>query len=193
MKRGWPRSLIGALLLLGAGHAAVSAAETSPPLERHVCSDFDSQIWAQSVYDARPGANPGISTDARRNACPDLPTGFAPARWTSYIPEGAIEARFVRVVDGDTVELEVDGRVETVQLILADAPDLADPQRPEECFAGRSAAFLTELLTGYGGSILLERDVSDRDRYGRLRRGLAANRAPSPAKPPAPGLAPLVP
>ncbi|HEU0116594.1 MAG TPA: hypothetical protein VFQ80_18020, partial [Thermomicrobiales bacterium] len=63
--------------------AAVTAQAGSPPLAGHLCADFDSQIWAQSVYDGDPAGNPAMAPDANGAVCPDLPAGFAPALWTT--------------------------------------------------------------------------------------------------------------
>jgi micrococcal nuclease len=67
-----------------------------------------------------------------------------------------------RVVDGDTIV--VDG--ERVRLIGIDTPESVKPGTPVECFA-REASALMERLVG-GRRVRLERDVEERDRYGRL-------------------------
>jgi len=67
--------------------------------------------------------------------------------------------RVVRVIDGDT--LVVAGG-ERVRLIGVDTPEL----RPVECY-GRAATAELRRLVG-GGQVRLERDVDERDRYGRL-------------------------
>ncbi len=71
----------------------------------------------------------------------------------------------VRVIDGDTIEIEDGIRV---RLIGINTPELGDSRTSAECFA-REAYFKTkELLEGQ--TIALERDVSETDRYGRLLR-----------------------
>lgn len=70
-----------------------------------------------------------------------------------------------RVVDGDTIELE-DGRV--VRYIGIDTPETKHPTKGVQCFGREASAFNTQLVTGK--SILLEKDVSNVDRYGRLLR-----------------------
>jgi micrococcal nuclease len=150
--------------------AAVTAQAGSPPLAGHLCADFDSQIWAQSVYDGDPAGNPAMAPDANGAVCPDLPAGFAPALWTTAIPADAEPATLRRVIDGDTIEVELDGQVETVRMILMDTPETKKPNSPVECFGAEATAFTTNVLTGYGGQLYLEKDVSERDRYGRLLR-----------------------
>ncbi|MCC6313137.1 MAG: thermonuclease family protein [Thermomicrobiales bacterium] len=150
--------------------ASSAAAQTAPPLAGYACADFDSWIWAQTVHDANPGGNPALDPDGDGIACPELPDGFAPAAWTTGLPAGAEPARLLRVIDGDTIEAEVGGRVERVRLILIDTPETKHPSKPVQCFGAEASAFTTALLTNFGGQLYLERDVSERDRYDRLLR-----------------------
>ncbi|HEU5432806.1 MAG TPA: thermonuclease family protein [Thermomicrobiales bacterium] len=162
--------VIIALVALALPITLGNAQATTPPLSGHGCADFDSQVWAQSVYDAAPADNAAMASGAGNLVCPDLPSGFAPALWTTAIPAGAEPATLRRVIDGDTIEVELGGQVETVRMILVDTPETKKPNSPIECFGAEATAFTTNVLTGYGGRIFLEKDVSERDRYGRLLR-----------------------
>src|SRR5215212_8983311 len=73
------------------------------------------------------------------------------------------EGRVTRVVDGDTI---VVGASERVRLIGVDTPESVKPGTPVQCFAREASAFTKRLLTGR--RVRLERDVEERDRYGRL-------------------------
>ena len=66
-----------------------------------------------------------------------------------------------RIIDGDTLELATG---EKVRLIGIDAPE----KKGEECFALESQLKLSELTLGQ--EVILEKDRSDTDRYGRLLR-----------------------
>lgn len=70
-------------------------------------------------------------------------------------------------VDGDTVDVEVDGYEERVRLIGIDTPESVAQDRPVECFGPEAKVRLAELLP-VGTEVRLERDVEGRDRYGRL-------------------------
>ena len=85
-------------------------------------------------------------------------------------PEAAQEATVIRVVDGDTIVVGVDGREERVRYVGVDAPELGDMDagQPSEC-GGEEARAANESLVA-GMTVELERDVSDRDRFGRLLR-----------------------
>ena len=74
----------------------------------------------------------------------------------------------VRVVDGDTIAVDVDGTLERVRYIGMDTPETVHPRKPVECF-GKEASAKNAALVG-GKRVRLERDVTDRDRYGRLLR-----------------------
>lgn len=76
----------------------------------------------------------------------------------------------IRVVDGDTIVARVRGREERIRYIGLDAPEVANPRAgtAAECW-GDEARTANERLVG-GEVIVLERDTSDRDRFGRLLR-----------------------
>jgi micrococcal nuclease len=78
--------------------------------------------------------------------------------------------RVLRAVDGDTLEVAIDGRKEKVRLIGVDTPESVDPRRPVEYYGREAAAFTRRLVMGR--VVLLEGDAGtrDRDRYGRLLR-----------------------
>jgi micrococcal nuclease len=83
-------------------------------------------------------------------------------------PEGtSVGAEVLRVVDGDTIEVELDGgEVEDVRYIGVDTPESVAPGEPVECFGKRASAF-NERLVG-GRTVTLRFDRERRDRYGRL-------------------------
>lgn len=77
-------------------------------------------------------------------------------------------ARVVRVVDGDTIKVDIEGEVYTIRYIGVDTPETKHPTKPVEPFGPEAAAKNEELV---GGKMVgLEKDVSEVDRYGRLLR-----------------------
>ena len=68
-----------------------------------------------------------------------------------------------RIVDGDTIVVAGN---EKVRLIGIDTPETKDPRRPVQCFGAEATRRITELIPP-GEAVLLQRDVSDTDRYGR--------------------------
>jgi micrococcal nuclease len=79
---------------------------------------------------------------------------------------GEARAEVVRVVDGDTIEVELGGEEEDVRYIGIDTPESAIPGEPVECF-GKEAAAANEDLVG-GETVRLVFDAERRDHYGRL-------------------------
>jgi micrococcal nuclease len=73
----------------------------------------------------------------------------------------------VRVVDGDTVVVLLDGRQATVRLIGIDTPETVHPSKPVERFGKEASAFLREMLDGK--SVRLEYEPAARrvDKFGR--------------------------
>lgn len=86
-----------------------------------------------------------------------------PAAGVPLIPN----ARVVFVIDGDTIEADVDGIQETVRFIGIDTPEKTGGFRPAECYGDEATARMQQLLQP-GDAIRLELDVEVRDRFERL-------------------------
>jgi len=82
------------------------------------------------------------------------------------VPDNTIPATVVRVVDGDTLKATVDGKEETVRLILVDTPETVHPSKPVQPFGPEASEFAKKTLEGK--EVELELDVSERDQYGRI-------------------------
>ena len=76
--------------------------------------------------------------------------------------------KVVRVVDGDTINIEIDGKVEPVRYIGIDTPETVDPRKPVQCFGVEASKKNKELVEGK--MVRLEKDITDRDKYNRLLR-----------------------
>ena len=155
--------LLSGVLLLGTGVVTPTTAQSA------TCSAYDSQVWAQSVYETDRTAYAALDPDGNGMACDELAHGAAPAWWTTEIPAGAQLAALDSVTDGDTIRVLVDGVLESVQLRLIDAPGTGTDDSAPECYGQEASNFLTWLLTS-GGTLYLERDAVDRDEAGRLLR-----------------------
>lgn len=69
------------------------------------------------------------------------------------------------VVDGDTIKVSIDGKIETIRLIGIDAPEL-----PNNCFAREATAKARKTLEGQPVRLEADKSQDNRDRYGRLLR-----------------------
>ena len=81
----------------------------------------------------------------------------------------------VRVIDGDTVVVDMNGKNVTVRLIGINTPETVDPRKKVECFGKEASEFLKNILTGK--QVRLESDSTQRniDKYGRLLRYVYLN------------------
>ena len=83
-------------------------------------------------------------------------------------PPNLTEALAIRVIDGDTIEVEIGGESYKVRYIGIDTPELHHPTKPVEYFAQEAYEKNRELVEGK--TVFLEKDVSETDQYGRLLR-----------------------
>lgn len=77
------------------------------------------------------------------------------------------ETVVLRVLDGDTIDVAIQGRRERVRMLGIDTPELHVEGGPPECFGVEAADYTASLLPP-GQRIRLERDIVGRDHYGRL-------------------------
>jgi micrococcal nuclease len=162
-------SVLASLVAAGAGYAAPASLSVRPQTQtEESCAEFDSRVWAQSVFEESAGRYAALDPDGDGLACEELVPGMAPALWTRAIPAGAVPVALVTVVDGDTLVVEVDGAREPVRLIGVDAPEAGGPYQQVECFGAEAAGALTWLAGS--GDLFIELDREERDRYGRLLR-----------------------
>lgn len=82
--------------------------------------------------------------------------------------QSGVAVEVSRVIDGDTIEVNVSGRIYTVRYIGIDSPETVNPRTPIQCFGPEASQKNTELVAGK--TVYLERDIIDTDRYGRLLR-----------------------
>jgi micrococcal nuclease len=84
------------------------------------------------------------------------------------VPMDALAVQVVRVVDGDTIVVSIEGLSQTVRYIGVDTPETVHPTRPVECY-GPEASIRNKALVE-GQTVYLERDITEIDRFGRLLR-----------------------
>ena len=79
---------------------------------------------------------------------------------------GRQAAVVTRVVDGDTVEVQLGGVEEDVRYIGVDTPESVAPGQPVECFGKDASEFNRNLVEGE--RVRLDYGAERRDQYGRL-------------------------
>lgn len=92
---------------------------------------------------------------------------MTPAMPARDLPAGD-DARVMRVVSGDTIEVVIKGIGFTIGYLGVDAPDLATARTKSECYSAQALAANRKLVVGQ--TVRVERDVSDFDPTGRLWR-----------------------
>jgi len=147
--------LVGALIALaiaailnvvsrnGAGPNSVPTA-TGPSVSATATGPAPAATLVTAGTPAAPANTPSI-------AAPDLHPD--PARLQP--------ALVLHIVDGDTIDVDIDGRQERIRYYGIDTPERGDP-----CFSEATAR--NDALVD--GTVLLLPDARDRDRYGRLLR-----------------------
>lgn len=102
---------------------------------------------------------------------------------TASIESTASEsAKVLRVIDGDTIEVNLNGQKIKVRYIGVDTPETVDPRRAVGCF-GKEASDENERVLGFANKklvedvmVYLEKDISETDKFGRLLRYVYVNK-----------------
>ena len=108
---------------------------------------------------------PTVNEITLESAFHAIPTVEASPSGTPAPMHGGVLKTVVSVVDGDTIKIEGG---EIVRYIGMNTPETVAPGRDIECM-GREASGKNKDLV-QGKIVELEKDVSERDRYGRLLR-----------------------
>jgi micrococcal nuclease len=97
-----------------------------------------------------------------------IPTATLPPTATP-IPGERQEALVLRVVDGDTIVVELEGKRYSVRYIGIDTPETHHPIEGAS-YLGFEATDANRALVGEGEMVTLQRDISETDIYDRLLR-----------------------
>jgi len=97
-----------------------------------------------------------------------VPTATLPPTATP-IPGERQEALVLRVVDGDTIVVDLEGKQYSVRYIGIDTPETHHPTEGAN-YLGFEATDANKALVGEGEKVILQRDVSETDIYDRLLR-----------------------
>ena len=139
---GW-RRLLGSVAAVAFAVSACSASSVSP--------NSAAPAGAANAATIRPASTPWATVKP------------------ALAPTGPTEtAKVVRIVDGDTIVVALGGKNVKVRYIGMDTPEDVDPNSPVEPMSREAAAANTTLVAGK--TVVIERDVSETDQYGRLLR-----------------------
>lgn len=86
----------------------------------------------------------------------------------TILPDGFYKV--VRVIDGDTILVYINGKNQSVRLIGINAPETNDPRKKVECFGKEAKEKAIELLTDKNVRLIKDPTQGDKDKYQRLLR-----------------------
>jgi micrococcal nuclease len=73
-------------------------------------------------------------------------------------------------VDGDTIAVNMNGKVENVRFVGIDTPETHKPNTPVQCYGPAAAAFTKNTISTNRVRLVSDSLSTDRDRYDRLLR-----------------------
>ena len=85
------------------------------------------------------------------------------------------ENKVVNVIDGDTIDIYQNNKVERVRLLGINTPETVDPRKGVECYGPEASQKLKEILTDKIVKIEGDPSQDDKDKYGRLLRYIFLN------------------
>ncbi len=157
--------------------ASIAAADTTgtqPSSSANSTTSVEPSPTLVSTIDPTTTPTAELTSEPIQEPTQEPPTA-TPAPTTDPLaypamPAGLQEVRVVEVIDGDTVDVQINGTVERLRLIGIDTPETKDPRKPVQCFGKEASAQAAKVLSGQ--TVLLEEDPSQdtRDTYGRLLR-----------------------
>lgn len=100
---------------------------------------------------------------------PTLMSTITPTVYLSPTSQKVIY-KVIKVIDGDTIVVDLNGKDETIRIIGIDTPELVDPRKPVQCFAKEASDKAKSILTDQ--FVFLEADPTqdERDKYDRSLR-----------------------
>jgi micrococcal nuclease len=107
------------------------------------------------------------SPDGRSNATTTSDIPVATGNLSEVPPRDPVEV--IDVIDGDTIEVQIDGEIELVRLIGINSPETDGPYREAECYGSEATALATAAI-GSARIVYLEQDQTNRDQFDRLLR-----------------------
>lgn len=76
----------------------------------------------------------------------------------------------LKVVDGDTLSVDIRGKKEVVRLLGIDTPETVDPRKPVQCFGKAASDKMKTFVAGKSVILIDDSTQGNRDKYNRLLR-----------------------
>ena len=78
--------------------------------------------------------------------------------------------KVIKVIDGDTIAVNIRGKNETVRLLGIDTPETVDPRKPVQCFGKEATNKMKNFVLGKFVKLVDDKTQGNRDKYSRLLR-----------------------
>lgn len=116
---------------------------------------LSSEVWEANVTNI-PSASPAVIAEStsKPQAIPE-----------TLIVKNKQTVKVSRVIDGDTIEIEGGQKIRYIGI---DTPETVDPRTTLQCFGREASEKHREMVEGE--NVILEKDISETDKYGRLLR-----------------------
>jgi len=172
------------LALLACGQSKPAAVATLPPLPTLTAPspvvtirppEATSTLAAPTPTGTRvvpdtptppPAVSPSEVTPIPTDTLP--PPEVVPTAADAFSAPGLKAAQVVNVVDGDTIDVVLNGAEYRVRYILVDTPETKHPTKGVQPFGPEASEANRQMVEGQ--TVYLEKDVSETDRYDRLLR-----------------------
>ncbi len=89
-------------------------------------------------------------------------------KFAAELPTGSYHV--TQFNDGDTIQVDMNGKTETVRFIGVDTPETHDPRKPVQCFGQAASTFTKDLIGDQPVRLQADPLSTNRDRYNRLLR-----------------------
>ncbi|MBI2621362.1 MAG: thermonuclease family protein [Candidatus Levybacteria bacterium] len=160
--------LVSAIIILISAVAIVlsdNSSKLSPSFKNESISSTPESLYEEEV----------LGQSLLSSGVPVLPTApdkIAEEDSDNQESEQVDEAgyRVVKIVDGDTLDVEIDGKIERLRLIGIDTPETVDPRKSVKCYGREASNKAKELLEGQFVSLESDETQGERDKYKRLLR-----------------------
>lgn len=74
------------------------------------------------------------------------------------------------ITDGDTIKVDINGKIETLRFIGIDTPETKDPRKPVQCFGPEASSKMQSFVQSKSVRLASDATQDNRDKYGRLLR-----------------------
>ncbi len=97
---------------------------------------------------------------------PKSPAGLQQAREVAAVQFYPV----VKVIDGDTIDVIINGQKQRVRLLGVNTPETVDPKKPVQCYGPQASAIARQKLSGASVELQSDPGQGNTDKYHRLLR-----------------------